>query len=105
MNKNFEDSTKFSNPLKNNRIGMFQIGLPVLNANYKEILELLADVFITRCEFIYGSGIFQCAGASKHFDVVKEGAPMEIYDILCDKETNKFYFKNFKERMKTNGRN
>jgi len=87
-----------SNPFTEGKFGIFHVNLDSVTDNYEELLKLLQECFITRCEYLYHMGVFNITAVHPSFEKMKEGQPPELYDIMYHEDKLEYFFRNVKKR-------
>lgn len=81
-----------SNPLTERRYGQIQIPLGGLEDEYEGLMELIQDMFVTKCDFMYGHNIFVVIGVHPDFEPCEEGVPPNRYNIMYNNDDYTFSF-------------
>ena len=79
-----------------NRVGKFNISEEIILHDPKEVMELMKNVIVTRCEFDWYKREFEYIGISMAFDEIKEGQKAKEYTALA---TQHFYEDGTKETV------
>jgi len=82
-----------SNPFTEKRYGMFNIRPDMLEVFYDEIMDLLKDVFIVKCEYMYATNLFIYTGVSKHFEAQINQGAIVPYSLIYDEDIYKYTFR------------